>query len=355
MARATGGPVHPRRAQGTNAKIAPPQHIPLTAQADRIIVADIPVDDLDAARLERLRGLQVKVRQPAVAELVRECAARVQASVPYRSEGTDRDGFTCVVQLLVAYYYDSGRVDPIRALRRTNVDAYLTSRKRPTRRTIRYLLYAAGRVFAAQEFPPAQILDAPRQTRTTAATPEEITALYRVAVTLGDKWQPALTLLLDLIYGTGARPQELKHLRRSDVRVEHLHGVRWVVVTLQTPSTQPREVPVLDPETADRIERYVGSAPHEHLLAFGRTPTVERNAVNRVNDRLAERRQPERIDSKAVRHAWMTRIARLVRIDQFCYLAGLRTLEHIRDLELIGPTTADLAGITASLTGGDVQ
>lgn len=352
MARAKGGPVHPRKVQGTNAKIAAPQHIPLATQADRIIVADIAVDDLDAARLDRLRSLQVKVRQPAVAEVVRECAARVQASVPYRSVGTDRDGFTCVLQLLVAYYYDSGRVDPLRALRRSNIDSYLSTRNRPTRRTVRYLLYAAGRKFHPNEFPPASTLDAPRQNRTSPATQEEIAALYRVALTLGEKWGPALTVLLDLMVGAGARPEELKHLRRSDVRVERHHGQRWVIVTLQTPRTDPRDVPIIDKEISDRLERYVADARHDHLLAFGSNPTVERNGINRVNDRLAERDQPERVNSKALRHAWMREAAGVFPVDQFCYVAGIRSLSHVDELDLVTDSTGTIDEITSYLVDG---
>lgn len=119
------------------------------------------------------------MRKAADGELVREDAARVQASVPFRSENVDRDGFSVIVGLLVAFYYDSGRVDPLRALRRSNVDAYLMSRNRPTRRTARYLLYAAGRAFCPNEYPPALRLDAPRKIRTAPATSEEIAALYR--------------------------------------------------------------------------------------------------------------------------------------------------------------------------------
>ena len=73
----------------------------------------------------------------------------MQASVPFRSEQVDRDGFSVIVGLL-AFYYDSRRIDSLRALRRSNVDTYLMSRSRPNRRTLRYLLYAASRVWYRQ-------------------------------------------------------------------------------------------------------------------------------------------------------------------------------------------------------------
>lgn len=315
-----------------------------------MVVGTISTDGLDQDRLDALRAMGISVRQAAVGEMVREGAARVQATVPFRSENVDRDAFTVIVGLLVAFYYESGRVDPLRALRRSNVDAYLTGRRRPSRRTLRYLLYAAGRVFYPNEYPPALTLDAPRQVSTPPATPGEISALYRVALTLGDKWGPGLTLLVDLLYGVGARPAELKHLRRRDVRVERHHGRRWVVVTLQTPQSEPRDVPVLDERTGERIERYVAQSRHDHLLALGRNATVERNGINRINERLAERQQPERIDAKALRHAWMQEIACQLPLAHFCYLAGVNNVVRLDRLTIDTYVAGDLDTITSYLT-----
>lgn len=345
MARGSGGPVsRPRQINGDEARQGRRR---AKAGGVEVVVGTISTDDLDRDRLDRLRHMRISVRQASVGELVREDAARVQASVPFRSENVDRDGFSVIVGLLVAFYYDSGRVDPLRALRRSNVDTYLMSRSRPTRRTLRYLLYAAGRVWYPHEYPPAQTLDAPRKIRTTPATSEEIAALHRVALILGEKWGSALTLLVDLMYGVGARPDELKHLRRRDIRIERHHGQRWVVVSLQTPKTAPRDVPVIDEQIGNRLERYVATARHEHLLAFGSAPTVERNGINRVNDRLAERHQPERLNARALRHAWMAEVMQVVPVSEFCYLAGVTSLHHMRDLDVIAHATGAIDEITA--------
>ncbi|OZC33058.1 site-specific integrase [Gordonia polyisoprenivorans] len=166
----------------------------------------------------------------------------------------------------------------------------------------------------------------------------------------GKRGQPHI--LLDLMVGAGVRPEELKHLRRSDVRIERHHGRRWVIVTLQTPRTDPRDVPILDNEISDRLERYVADARHDHLLAFGSNPTVERNGINRVNDRLAEREQPERVNSKALRHAWMREAAGVFPVDQFCYLAGIRSLSHVDELDLVTDSTGAIDEITAYLVDG---
>lgn len=345
MARNNGGPVPPRGRASDDNPTASKKRTP--ASSSELVVGEISADGLDPARLKRLGALGIKVRQPEVGELVRDAAVLVQASVPPRSENTDRDAFTVVAHLLVAYYYDTGRVDPLRALRRSNVDAYLMSRNRASRRTLRYLLYAAGRVWYPHEYPPAFTLDAPRKIRTAPATSEEIAALHRVALTLGEKWEPALILLVDLMYGVGARPEELKHLRRRDIRVERHHGQRWVVVTLQTPKTAPRAVPVIDDRIAKRLERYTANARHDHLLAFGSVATVERNGINRVNDRLAERGQPERLNAQALRHAWMQEVVQLVPVSEFCYLAGVTSLQHMSDLDVITDATGDIDEITS--------
>lgn len=350
MARGKGGPTPQPQPNDPGGKRATGRR--LRHDKSEVVVGTISTNGLDIDRLNRLRGMGIKVRQPEVGESVREDAARVQASVPFRSEIVDRDAFGSIVHLLVAYFYDCGRVDPLRALRRSNIDSYLSTRARPTRRTVRYLLYAAGRSFHPNEFPPASTLDAPRQNRTPPTTPEEIAALYRVALTLGEKWSPTLTVLLDLIYGAGARPQELKHLRRSDVRIQRHHGQRWVIVTLQTPRTDPRDVPIIDKQISDRLERHVADARHDHLLAFGSNPTVERNGINRVNDRLAERHLPERLNAKALRHAWMRKAAGVLPVDQFCYLAGIRTLSHVDELDLVTDSTGAIDEITSYLVDG---
>ena len=67
-------------------------------------------------------------------------------------------------------------------------------------------------------------------------------------------------------------------------------------------------------------------AHHEHLLAFGAAPTVERNGINRINDQLAERQQPERLKARALRHAWMEESCRGVPVSEFCYIAGVTSL-----------------------------
>ncbi|WP_341258413.1 hypothetical protein [Gordonia malaquae] len=297
-------------------------------------IVELDLDGLDSDRLESMRNAGLQLRQPAVGELVREAAARAQASTPFTTERTDIDGFRAVVRLLVAYFYQTGHVDARRALKRSNIDKYLVERTLKTRRTVRWQLYCAGRVLYPGEFPPRAVVEAPRQTATPASTEREIAALYTIASTLGPKWSRAMTCLVDFIGGVGARPAELKHLRRTDVSVEVINGVTCTVVTLQTASSEPRRVPVWDQQVAARIRRHAATARHDLIAAFGDAPTVERNAINRINERLSERGYSDRLNAKALRNFWLVQMASILPIIPFLQIAGTSSTFNLTELGL---------------------
>ena len=345
MARTAGAPA-PRQSR---TEVAPGR---VAVSLDGAAVLPLSVEGLDPERLTRLRGVGVRLRQPAVAELVREQAARAQASTPPVTQDSDREAMRVIVHLLADSFYRTGEVDPRRALRRASVDSYLMERKREVRRTVRWQLYSAGRALYPGEYPPALVVSAPRHIPTPPCTDRDVQALYTVARSLSPRWRAALTLLLDLIGGVGARPSELKHLRRGDVWTASLNGQMWTLVRLQTPSSPARVVPVWDRAIATRLERYAHDAPHEHLLALGREPAVERNGVNRINSRLTELGYPERLDAKALRNRWLRQMAEALPIAPFMRIAGVGSMPRAVDIGVDHRSGGDLASIAAILESG---
>lgn len=327
MGRVRGGPAVQQPAEST----AQQSGLSLVS-LDGAHIVEIGLAGLDRARLESMREAGIRLRQPAVGEMVREAAARAQALTPFTSEQSDVECFRGIVRLFVAYFYQTGFVDARRALRRTNVDRYLVENSLHTRRTARWQLYKAGRAMYPNEFPPANVVEAPRLTATPPSTDADVAALYSIARTLNPHWRQVLVCVLDFIGGVGARPSELKHLRRDDVTVEMLDGRAWTVVTLHTPSRSPRRVPVWDQHLAGRIQDHAAHARHGHVMAFGSSPTVQRNAVNRINERLAERGYAERIDSKALRNRWLGEIVGILPMGQFLQVAGLATTVRVDEV-----------------------
>lgn len=345
MARVSGRPV------------APPKSLSQEASPDAIFAAGLPtsisLDGLDKERLARLRKVKVKVRQPAIAELVREQAVRAQASTPFVSDESDRECVRTIIKLFMDTYYRTGQVDPRRALRRSSIDRYLTEGSGEVHRTVRWHLYVVGRVFYPREFPPAAGLTAPRMVMTRPTSTRDLRALYSLSLTLNPKWSAVLRMLLDFIVGVGARSAELKYLTRTDIAVQVINGRRWVLVRLHTPKTPPRIVPVWDPAIAERIERYAAESPHRHLMAFGQEPTVERNAINRVNDKIADLGYEERLDAKALRNRWLVQMAGMLPLTQFLAIAGRSDPPRSSEIGLDPAEKVDLTTITTTLTNFD--
>lgn len=316
-------------------------------------IVPISLDGLDRTRLESMRQAGLRLRQPAIGELVRESAARAQTCVPFVSENTDIESFRAIVRLMVAYYYRTGHVDARRALRRASIDQFLTDNNLTSRRTVRWQLYGAGRMFYPGEFPRANVIEAPREQATAPSTEQEVAALYTIARTLNPKWRRALTSLVDFTAGVGARSTELHHLRRGDVRIETINGRQWTLVTLQRPSTPPRTVPVRDQRLATRIQDHAEHACHDLIMAFGRNPSVEGNGINRVNDRLRELEYEERFDAKALRNFWLVQTANVLPMLPFMQLAGFSNFPRLSDMGLAVPGPGDLQSVVASLEAAE--
>lgn len=335
MARHAGGPA-PRIVDG-------PRTASIETTAAEGQVVPIAVDGLDLDRLNRLRETRIRVRRGdrAILPEALEQAARLQAMRPFTSKAVDHDTVAGLVRLLIAFYQANGVIDARRALRRAAVDRYMEQHGRPTQRTVRYYLYAIGRLLYPGEYPPAHTGSSPRSPLTAAASDDDIRTLYSLAPTLGDKRSRVLLLMLDVILGSGARVSELKTLRCKDFDDVDVTGEKILVITLGTAKDAPRRVPVLDAARAHRLRGLVATAPHPHIFAAGRTPKVERNAANRINSDLDTRGLTVRVDPNALRHKWMLEQASVLPLADFTAVAGIIDVRGIR--ELMGPQPSDVA------------
>ena len=72
-------------------------------------------------------------------------------------------------------------------------------------------------------------------------------------------------------------------------------------------------------------------------MAFGEASTVERNAVNRVNEKLADRGLTCRVNPYALRNRWMVSQAKTLRLDEFCAVANVIDIRGVRAI-MTGPT-----------------
>lgn len=300
-------------------------------------VQEFPLHGVDRERYERLMNRRPKVRNPEVGKVALEAAARFQASRPFVSDVVDRESVSALTQFLVHTYHETGTVDLYRALRRPTVTRYLGTRKSSAPRTVRYYLHSAGRVLHPAEFPTGNGDIMYRGELSAPATVENIRALREAAPSLSPKWERALQLIVEVVLACGARVSELKWLQHNDFRWQEVDGARVLVVSLSTAKTPVRQVPVVDEAQARRVMRLVRDAPHDRLMAFGEASTVERNAVNRVNEKLADRGLSCRLNPYALRNRWMVTQAKTLRLDEFCAVADIIDIRGVRAI-MTGPT-----------------
>lgn len=82
-------------------------------------------------------------------------------------------------------------------------------------------------------------------------------------------------------------------------------------------------------------------------MALGEASTVERNAVNRVNERLADRGLSCRVNPYALRNRWMVSQAKALKLDEFCAVADIVDIRGVRAI-MTGPTPS-LAHLTKAM------
>lgn len=351
MARHAGGPA-PAAPEPVDSHDVDERE-PLTddAVADERVPAprvhEFPFDGVDRDRYERLMNRRPRVRNPEVGKVALEAAARFQASRPFVSEAVDRELVSALTQFLVHTHHETGTVDLYRALRRPTVTRYLGTRKSSVPRTVRYYLHSAGRVLHPAEFPTGNGDVMYRGELSAPATAENIRALRAAAPSLSPKWERTLQLIVEVVLACGARVSELKWLQHSDFRWQEFDGMQVLVVSLSTAKTSIREVPVVDEAQARRVMRLVRTAQHDRLMAVGESPTVERNAVNRVNEKLAARGLSCRVNPYALRNRWMVSQAQTLKLDEFCAIADIIDVRGVR--AIMTDTTPSLAHLTKAL------
>ncbi|MCH5644429.1 site-specific integrase [Gordonia sp. ABSL49_1] len=202
---------------------------------------------------------------------------------------------------------------------------------------MRYYLHSAGRVLHPAEFPTGNGDIMYRGELSAPATVDNIRALREAAPSLSPKWERALQLIVEIVLACGARISELKWMQHNDFRWREFDGHRVLVVSLSTAKTPVRQVPVVDEAQARRVMRLVRDAPHDRLMAFGEASTVERNAVNRVNEKLADRGLSCRVNPYALRNRWMVTQAKTLKLDEFCAVANIIDIRGVRAI-MTGPT-----------------
>lgn len=318
--------------QQPEATTVPAALSPVRVVADGYAVVPLPPADIDPARVDVMRNRRVVVRRKVVTGVVKEEAIAWWGRTRQRSESGDRDGVSAVARLLLFVMHETGVVDVRRAAHRRVIDRYLTlERANGVRRTFRWQLYTAGRIFYPQEFPDEFALHAPRAVKVAATTSEEVEALRRLAPTLSPRWSRALNLILDACRHAGARSTELMTLRRNDIQHVIVAGHIYAVVALGAPGDDRRLVPVLDEHAGARLLEVAESHPFEYLLAVD-DAEPERNAVNRVNSRLDERGLPQRVNCAGMRQLWLSESARRWPMAVFAQIAGTDRIEGVRAL-----------------------
>lgn len=302
--------------------------------AARVPVAELPAPaECDLDRYRRLLTVRVRSMDPTIGEEGVESAARARCLLPFTRESTDRNAAALIARFLVAEASAVGAVEAKSAFRRTNVDRYLNVRaRRGTERSLREcrnVLYAVGRVIHPREYPAARVLPAPRFTRQEAASTRHVRELYALVPGLPASLSGRLQVLIDLSYGAGARPADLKELRGNAIKHIRYDGRPITVVTLPNLSGGVREVPVLDAPIGGRIAAWADHVGDDLLLTPGRGK-AERNAPNRVSEHL-RRLGYGGVSVTALRNRWVLDLAERVPAALLVQLADVVDIRVLAD------------------------
>jgi hypothetical protein len=289
--------------------------------------------DIDMARYERLGGVTIRGLNATFTEPALLTARRLRCLLPQPAHRTDADATGRLARYVAIEAQRTGELNYKKIFRRSAVDRYLDHQSRRltsrTMRTLQAQLYAAGRLVHPQEFPKRKGLAAPHVRRATAASPAEIRDAYLLTALLPPTLASKLTILLDLCYGAGARPGDLKVLRGSSITETTWEGQPVAIVHLPNLSEGTREVPVADPEISARLIALAEAKGPRYLMATG-DGEVERNVANRSTETLHERGL-ESITATSLRNRWVVDLAIRVPAALLLQLADVQTAGILSD------------------------
>lgn len=280
-------------------------------------------------RFERLLPVKIRCRDQALGEEAVRIAAAFQCALREATEGTD----VAVTQALARYFAVeaavTGRLDPRSALRRANVDRYLTEQIEfgsKSLRSLRWMFYSAGCLLHPGEFPRENAV-AYRTNHVPAAAPDEVRRLYGLVPTLPTLLAQRLQAVVDLCWGVGARRADFRYLKGNSISVRRRDGRPVALVELRNNSGGTRLVPAIEPILVDNLARlsdYAGDglvlAPHKQ--------TTHRNELNRVAEGLRKRGH-RGYNPVALRHRWMVDLAEQLPAALVLYLADIGDLRVI--------------------------
>ncbi|TJZ80018.1 hypothetical protein FCG67_03765 [Rhodococcus oryzae] len=151
-------------------------------------------------------------------------------------------------------------------------------------------------------------------------------------------------VVLDLVTGAGLRAAELRRLRFGDITpLELPGGVVVVVVAVSSYRGRVRRVPIVDDGKAMRLLKVCDGKRADAFVLAPDGVHVERNAVNRISERLCQHGCPP-IDFEALRNRWVVDLASVVPAAIFMALADVsledlqrlvRAFEVVEDLDVL--------------------
>lgn len=284
----------------------------------------------DAQRLGVLTRITIRCTDPQVAQDAVAAAAEARCMIDCASEYADIKA-TGVIARFLAWAAHDGVVDAPRAFRRGVVDEYLTlksNRKPRGARECRNILYSTGRLFHSREFPSARELSAPRLKRQPAASPDEIRSLYRMIRELPPRLERQAQILVDLSYGVGARPSEIKVLTGHAFSAVAWNASTVCVVALPNYAGGVRKVPAADPAISERLLRLaeLGTSP----VFATHSKIADRNLTNRVNGHLRNLGY-QTISVAALRNRWLIELAQQIPAALLLQLADVADMRILAD------------------------
>lgn len=293
--------------------------------------------DIDIERYERLKKKTIREANHRFAKPAVETARRlVSRSAPCMAR-TDGERLSVAARYLVFEAERVGEFNYRTAFRRVNVNRYLDvmdPRWTPgSRKQMRTFLYVVARVVHPNEYPPSWAPAEEKALRTRAISPEKVRRLYIVATALPAVHSRRVLLQLDLCYGAGARPGDLKELRGHDIGEDSWNGEPVALVRLANRSGGFRTVPVADTDASRRLLAAAAERPDGYLMTFDGS-TLGRNAANKAGEYLV-RRGHEGFNTAELRHGWMLQLAQRVPAALLMQLADvkdLRVLAQQQDL-----------------------
>ncbi len=313
----------------------PPPPAPLGS--DKLTPQTAPVlpplaADVDQERYALLCTVVIRIVSRFIEAAV-IAAARIWCRTAAGSESTDRNAVALIARYLGLEAERVGSFNASAALRRVNVERYLHDRKRRqtqrSMRTMKTVLYTAGRILLPHEYPKAQAVEAPRVKRIAAASHAQIRDWYALAPSLPSQLGRRLLILLDLCYGAGARAPDFKVLRGSSITAVHDCGHVIAVVALPNRAGGYRRVPVADPEASRRLLELAREQRSEYLLPATKG-VVERNAANRISEQLRKHGHRS-VSAAALRNRWVIDLAERVPAVLMLQLADVVDVQVLAD------------------------